>query len=40
MPSTMAVGDRLARARALRAELAGVEFSPDDVDAFKRAGRK
>ena len=31
--------DRLARVRRTRALLADREFSPDDIDAFKREGR-
>jgi plasmid stability protein len=31
--------ERLARAAAIRAELAGIEFTPEDIDAFKKEGR-
>jgi plasmid stability protein len=31
--------ERLERIRALRAELKGVDFSDEDIDAFKREGR-
>lgn len=37
-PAKMAAGERLARARTLRAGL-GVKFRPRDSDAFKREGR-
>lgn len=31
--------ERIQRIRALRAELKGVDFSDEDIDAFKREGR-
>ncbi len=34
-----AVGERLARARALRAALPKAKFRPQDLDAYKREGR-
>lgn len=33
-------GDRLARARELRASLPPVQFTAKDIDTAKRAGRK
>ena len=38
-PAVMAPGERLARARALRASLPPGKFRPRDIDALKRAGR-
>ncbi|GHU14062.1 hypothetical protein AGMMS50225_25160 [Betaproteobacteria bacterium] len=39
VPSRIKPGERLARARELRAELAATRFLTDDIDAFKREGR-
>lgn len=39
MPGTVEPGERLARARALRAALAGTTFPAEDTEAFKREGR-
>jgi plasmid stability protein len=38
-PGRAAVGDRLARARALRAALPKVRFRAKDIDAYKRESR-
>ena len=40
LPARLAVGERLARARALRSALAPLEFSVADTDTFKREGRQ
>lgn len=40
MPGRLPVGDRLARARALRATLPSGKFRAQDIDAFKREGRR
>lgn len=37
-PARMAPGERIARARKLRAGVGG-KFRPRDIDAFKRQGR-
>ncbi len=39
-PRLVAVSERLARARALRAALPKVEFRAKGIDACKREGRK
>lgn len=39
MPARIAVHERLARARALRADLAPRKFRARDIDALKRQGR-
>jgi plasmid stability protein len=39
LPTKTAPGERLARARALRAGLPAGEFTASDIDAAKRAGR-
>ena len=39
LPGRLAPSERLARARALRATLATVEFQATDIDALKREGR-
>ena len=39
LPTNVANSDRLARARALRAELRSLTFHANDIDAFKREGR-
>lgn len=39
-PANVAASDRLARARALRAELAPARFHAHDIDAFKHEGRR
>ena len=39
LPIKLAVAERLARARELRAELARVKFRARDIDALKRQGR-
>lgn len=36
----VSVSERLTRARALRAALPGGKFRADDIDAFKREGRR
>lgn len=36
----MTVGERLARARALRAGLPTLRFGAEEIDDFKREGRK
>lgn len=38
-PARMASGERLARARRLRAELAPARFRARDIDALKKQGR-
>jgi plasmid stability protein len=38
-PAAVSAGERLQRARTLRAALANTRFSPDDIDQFKRSGR-
>ena len=38
-PGRLAPGERLARARALRASLQAGGFGAQDIDAMKRAGR-
>ena len=40
MPGQIPVGERLARARALRANLPKVRFRAQDIDALKREGRR
>jgi plasmid stability protein len=39
LPGRMAVGERLAKARALRAALPKATFRAKDIDTFKRQGR-
>ena len=39
LPGRIGVGERLARARALRAALAKAKFRASDIDAYKREGR-
>ncbi|MCL2162097.1 MAG: Arc family DNA-binding protein [Betaproteobacteria bacterium] len=39
-PKHVSVGDRLARARALRAALPGSRFQARDIDAYKQEGRQ
>jgi plasmid stability protein len=39
LPGRMAAGERLARARALRAALPKAKFRAQDIDRYKRAGR-
>lgn len=39
MPGRTSVGERLARARSLRALLPNGAFAAQDIDADKRAGR-
>lgn len=38
-PRRISTGERLARARQLRAGLATVEFQPQEIDDLKRQGR-
>ena len=38
-PARVAASERVARARALRAELGSARFRPSDIDAFKRRQR-
>ena len=40
LPGRVAVSERLARARALRATLPKGKFRSKDIDAFKREGRQ
>jgi plasmid stability protein len=40
LPHRAPPSERLARARALRASLPAGEFRPEDIDAFKREGRR
>lgn len=40
VPGRMPVGERLARARALREALPPATFRAKDIDAFKREGRE
>ncbi|HOW48455.1 MAG TPA: Arc family DNA-binding protein [Rubrivivax sp.] len=40
LPNRVALSDRLLRARELRASLPPVQFTAQDIDAAKRAGRK
>jgi len=40
IPGRVAVSERLARARALRASLAKAKFGAEDIDAYKREGRQ
>lgn len=40
LPSRMEPGERLARARALRAALPKAKFKVRDIDAIKREGRR
>ena len=40
LPGRVAVSERLARARALRAALPKGKFQAKDIDAFKREGRQ
>ncbi len=39
-PVKLASGERLARARVLRAELGTTKFRARDIDALKRQGRR
>ena len=39
LPERVEPGERLARARALRAGLTGGGFNAEEIDAFKRTGR-
>ena len=39
LPDRMEPGERIARARALRAGLPKGAFEPEEIDAFKREGR-
>ncbi|MBS0463280.1 MAG: Arc family DNA-binding protein [Proteobacteria bacterium] len=38
-PTRLPPAERLARARALRSDLAAGDYSAGDIDTFKRAGR-
>jgi antitoxin FitA len=40
LPTRVTPTERLARARAIAAALAPGKFEPQDIDNFKRAGRK
>jgi plasmid stability protein len=40
IPGRVAVSERLARARALRATLPKAKFRAQDIDAYKREGRQ
>lgn len=40
MPGRVAVSERLARARALRAALPKAKFRAKDIDTYKREGRQ
>ena len=40
VPGRVAVSERLAKARALRAALPNAEFREKDIDAYKREGRQ
>jgi hypothetical protein len=40
IPGRVAVSERLARARALRATLPKAKFRAKDIDAYKREGRQ
>lgn len=40
LPGRMDPGERLARARALRATLPKAKYRARDIDAFKREGRQ
>ncbi len=40
LPGRMGPGERIARARALRATLPKAKFKARDIDAFKREGRQ
>lgn len=40
VPGRVAVSERLARARALRASLPKAKFRAKDMDAYKREGRQ
>lgn len=40
LPNRVAPGDRVARARALRANLPQGQFMAEDIDAAKRMGRE
>lgn len=39
-PNKVTPAERIARARALRAELSTKKFKTSDIDKFKRAGRE
>lgn len=39
-PEQINVAERLERARALRAAMQGTSVRPQDIDAFKREGRR
>jgi plasmid stability protein len=39
LPGRVSPGERIARARALRAALPKAKFSPRDIDLLKREGR-
>ncbi len=38
-PAKLTPGERVARARRLRADLSAVKFRPRDIDALRRDGR-
>jgi antitoxin FitA len=40
LPTKIAAGERLARARELRGALMPTKFKARDIDAFKREGRR
>jgi hypothetical protein len=40
IPGRVAVSERLAKARALRAALPKAKFRAKDIDAYKREGRR
>jgi len=40
IPSRIPAAERLARARALRAELPKLKYRVKEIDAFKREGRR
>ena len=40
VPGRQPVSERLARARALRSALPTQRFEPQDIESFKREGRK
>ncbi|MBN1631731.1 MAG: Arc family DNA-binding protein [Thermoleophilia bacterium] len=39
MPPKVSPAEHLERARQIRAELEGLQFRAEDIDAFKRRGR-